>query len=381
MKKINKPLLTLILIIVASLALYIGFFFIEIPKGLDILWFILLQIAGFILIIPTFIFFHEFGHLVFGLKSGYSLLMFRFGPLSWIRDEDHKIKFSFQIHEFFALGQCLMSPPKPHKKHKTPFFLYNAGGLIFSYIYNILLLILFFIIPLSYIKWLILAMLFVATFLTLNNTVYLDNGMNDVCNAVRVRKNPKCLDSILYQLEMLSNISLGKRYGAKTQYNGYYGAKLDHLTFPVAQFMFLQEVDRGNFEKAEEHIRVIAKNTGNLHVPVQKVAALFEVLWADIVIMEDMSIFKRHYKRIGAKEMFVCNRYPEYNTLFNMYTDIYEKKYDVTDYLEKILNKENFGSGEFLSIEKKFNFLKDKLDFYVKNDESFVVKGEPDEIL
>ena len=381
MKKVNKPLLTLIIVIVLSLALYIGFFFFDVPHGLDILWFILLQIAGFILIVPTFIFFHEFGHLVCGLKSGYSLLMFRFGPFTWMRDENQKVKFTFSIHEFFALGQCLMSPPKPHKKKKTPFFLYNAGGLIFSYIYDIILLVLLFVIPLSYIKWLLLAMLFIATFLTLNNTVYLDNGMNDVCNAVRVKKNPKCLDSILYQLEMLSNISLGKRYGAKTLYTGYYGKKLDHLTFPVAQFMFLQEVDRSNFDKALEHIEVITKNIGNLHVPVQRVAAIFEIMWADIVIKENMNLFKRHYKRLGTKEKFICSRYPEYNALLNMYTDINEKKYDISIYFEEILNKDNLGAGEYLSMEKKINFLKDKIDFYVSNDESFVVKGEDDEIL
>ena len=73
------------------------------------------------------------------------------------------------------LGQCLMSPPKPKKKKTPKFFLYNAGGLIFSYIQCITSILIVLFVPLVYIKWFILPIIIVGLFLTLNNSLYSSN--------------------------------------------------------------------------------------------------------------------------------------------------------------------------------------------------------------
>ena len=132
-----KELLKLILIFIISIATYISLFIFCLPKVLDILWCVLLQLIGLPLSLFFFVFFHELGHFVFGKISGYEFVLFRIGPFEW-KKENEKIKFSVMPQNMMILGQCLMSPPKPKKKVKPKFFLYNAGGLIFSYIQCIL---------------------------------------------------------------------------------------------------------------------------------------------------------------------------------------------------------------------------------------------------
>ena len=153
-----------------------------------------------------------------------------------------------------------MGPPKYNKKSKPKFFWYNFGGLIFSYLLVIILIVMYILIPIIYIKWLILGMIFVSLFLSLDNSLYNETGVNDVCNYVHIKKNPNYLYSIMYQLEMVSNITKGKRYGAKCKYKGYYEEKLNHITLPVVQFELYQAIEHEDYVKAKELQLLLIKN-------------------------------------------------------------------------------------------------------------------------
>ena len=73
----------------------------------------------------------------------------------WYQKND---KTAFRVNPIssFVLGQCLMSPPKWKKKGKIKFYLYNAGGLIFSYSLDVIFMLLFFLIDNVYFKFLLL---------------------------------------------------------------------------------------------------------------------------------------------------------------------------------------------------------------------------------
>ena len=178
MKKLYN-LIAIILLFVISIFSYILLLNIEMPKMLDILWFLLMQVLGIIIIIPLFVAFHEAGHMVFGLLTGYKLTFYKVGPFEWSSNEKDKIKFHIGSFSTGILGQCLMYPPKYHKKGKKPFFWYNAGGLIFSYLMIIILIILF-IIGNKYLRYFIMPCVMISIFLALNNSIYTKNGINKV---------------------------------------------------------------------------------------------------------------------------------------------------------------------------------------------------------
>lgn len=366
-----KELLKLILISLISIVVYVLLFLLYLPIKLDILWCILLQLLGLPLSLFFFVFFHEFGHFVFGKISGYEFVTFKVGPFEW-KNDDGKIKFNIVPQNMMILGQCLMSPPKPKKKKTPKFFLYNAGGLIFSYLQCITSILIVLFVPLVYIKWFILPIILVGLFLTLNNSLYSSNGVNDVCNHVFAKKNPKYIDSIMYQLEMLANVSRGKRYGAKCHYKGYYEEKLNHITIPVVQFRFYQAIEHNRFDEAKELSIVMRKNYSSMIFWMQKLAFYFEILWSDIVLEMNMNMFRRDFKKIGSKAKMFCQKEgTDVFYYYKIYERIYNGNFEVFDLLEEMLNQDTVLTGEELSMRKKMDFLNEKLQVYISNGNSF----------
>ncbi len=74
---------------------------------------------------------HEFGHMVFGLASGYRFGSFRIFSLMWIKEGDRLRVRRLKLAG--TAGQCLMSPPDL-KDGKIPVVLYNLGGVIMNLI-------------------------------------------------------------------------------------------------------------------------------------------------------------------------------------------------------------------------------------------------------
>jgi hypothetical protein len=312
--------------------------------------------------------------MVFGLISGYSLLTFRIGPFEWYRS-DGKVVFKLNSLSNFVLGQCLMSPPKLKKKEKPKFFLYNAGGLIFSYLFLLIGIGLFFILYKSNVKFILIPFISLSLFLTLNNSIYLKGGFNDVCNHVLVKNNPKYINSVLYQLEMISNIISGKRYGAKTFYEPYFEEKLNHITIPVAQFKFLQAIDKSDFAEAKRIAGILKRNYNKIPMPIQRVTIIFPILFTDIVIDQNIKEFKRHFKWIHRQEKELCTK-SDSDIKFNylIYEKLSKDEFDIKDIIDSILNSDILASGERLSLAKMYQFLLDKITFYLENGKSFIKK-------
>ncbi len=90
---------------------------------------------------------HEFGHMIFGLLTGYKFRSIRFSSFMWVK-LDGKIRF-----KRFSLpgtgGQCLMSPPDIIDG-KMPFVLYNLGGVLLNLISSALFFALYLIAPNTY---------------------------------------------------------------------------------------------------------------------------------------------------------------------------------------------------------------------------------------
>lgn len=92
-----------------------------------LLQFVLL-ILGLYATLYLHIIFHEGGHLLFGLLTGYRFSSFRIGSLMLLQQEG-----KLRLRRFSLAGtggQCLLVPPQPDENGKIPVTLYNLGGCI-----------------------------------------------------------------------------------------------------------------------------------------------------------------------------------------------------------------------------------------------------------
>ena len=73
---------------------------------------------------------HESGHLVMGLRTGYSFVSFRIGSLTLIRQEGKLRLKRFRVAG--TGGQCILTPPETDRPENAPFTLYYLGGGLFN---------------------------------------------------------------------------------------------------------------------------------------------------------------------------------------------------------------------------------------------------------
>lgn len=103
----------------------------------------IIKILGVIIIVLIsywiHIILHEFGHLIGGTLSGYTLISFRIFSIVLVR-ENKKTKIK-KYSVVDTVGECVMMPPEI-KKGKYPYLLYRIGGLIVNLVTSIIALIL-----------------------------------------------------------------------------------------------------------------------------------------------------------------------------------------------------------------------------------------------
>lgn len=123
-KKLLSKLLTWGLILLLGMAAgYLGASLAdEIGMATDALPFL---IIGLLLGLFIQIVFHEGGHLVFGLATGYEFVSFRVGSIMLLRRDG---RFQWCRYNLAGTcGQCLLAPP-PWREEGFPVFAYNLGG-------------------------------------------------------------------------------------------------------------------------------------------------------------------------------------------------------------------------------------------------------------
>ena len=112
----------------------------EMPKPLFLALLIVLLVVVMTYLIHVII--HEFGHMVFGLLSGYKLVSFRIGSYILIKNNDKYVLKKYSLPG--TGGQCLMSPPDMIDG-RFPTILYNLGGIIM----NLLFVLIFYLLKLK----------------------------------------------------------------------------------------------------------------------------------------------------------------------------------------------------------------------------------------
>lgn len=123
--------------------------------------------------------FHEFGHLLAGLMSGYKYLFFRIWIYALVK-ENKKFKIK-NFHIPGSLGQCLMAPPKL-KNGDYPFLFYNLGGITMNILLSLLALISMFFISNKLLAAALVAFIAVGLYLAFINAYPFPGIPNDGTN-------------------------------------------------------------------------------------------------------------------------------------------------------------------------------------------------------
>ena len=211
MNKENKRsrILMTVLILLTCLpsGLLIGF--IGDSSGVDIFPIYLLFLAsmGVALILQTAL--HEAGHMVFGLLTGFRFLSYRVLSLLVIKEEGRLKLKRFSLPG--TLGQCLMGSPADRKKR--PFFLYNAGGVLFNLIFAIINYLIVFLARSPYLRIFAAANGMYDLIMLFGNGIPFDgNGIaNDGKNIQEMKHHPASIDTFYNMLDLNEMMTMGGR--------------------------------------------------------------------------------------------------------------------------------------------------------------------------
>ena len=115
------------------------FIVIEIENINNIFWFAVIFLSIY-LVVMIHIIFHEAGHMIGGLLTGYRFLFFRIGSTTLVRtDSGFKIR---KLKVPGTGGQCIMVPPEM-KNGDYPVVVYNLGGGLINLIVSFISIIIF----------------------------------------------------------------------------------------------------------------------------------------------------------------------------------------------------------------------------------------------
>lgn len=190
-----------------------GFIAGELSGGNDLMAFLYLTVllAGLILAFLTQIIFHEGGHFICGLLSGYRFVSFNVFGLLLIRDTDGRIRLK-RNQVAGAGGQCLMAPPD-YNGGNFPCALYNLGGVLANLLAAAVAALLLFLFPAPVLQLLLAGQVLVGLYLAIINGVPMTTAalQNDGKNLLCILRNAQARRALWIQLAVNARLGQGER--------------------------------------------------------------------------------------------------------------------------------------------------------------------------
>ena len=212
---------------------------------------ILLVLALFISFIVN-IAFHEAGHLIFGLITGYRFISYRLGSLMLMKSGG-KLRFG-RMSIAGTGGQCLMLPPEP-ADGKVPCVLYNLGGSIVNLLFGGIMTAIS-----AANEWNPILLMFgmIAIAMALANGIPFHAGLidNDGMNAISLMKAPEAMNAFGTQFKIAAAQTDGMRLRDMPdewfELPSAEGTESNALIASIAVFAENRLMDEYNFEAALE---------------------------------------------------------------------------------------------------------------------------------
>ncbi len=270
-------------------------------------------------------YFHEVGHLLFGLASGYCFQSIRFGSLMIAKGAD-----GLKIKRYTLAGtggQCLMLPPKEDAQGNYPTELYNWGGCLMNLAVS----------ALCFAGWLCIGkesvpaiclllggLLGIGT--ALMNGIPLSSLANDGYNAIILRKSKEARMAFRYQLLMNDEMLQGKRLSELPEEWFALGktCRMDNaLTTSAVVLCFSRLLEMRQFEEAGklgQHILDESEELANVH----ELMIRAELLFMEILRCEETAKVKQMYER-DKKKLMVLKNMPSMQRILYAYYLCIEK--------------------------------------------------------
>ncbi len=228
---------------------------------------------------------HELGHLVFGKISGYEFISFRFLFLIIYKIEDqYKIKFVPFLPTL--VGQCLMKYPE--YDNNTPYKLFNYGGLIFSYSYSFLMLVMTLNADDDLTKLFLISGFLISMIINLSNSIVEKNMVNDLSNVNEIENNLISKKSFFYQLDVIGMLQQGKYFN-----DAICDIDLEELDFSIpiqiasALFMYYSKMEILKYEEGYKIISLMYDNLYKIN-NIYKDTILYTYLFHKIVYQKEI---------------------------------------------------------------------------------------------
>ena len=141
---------------------------------------------------------HEFGHMIFGLLTGYKFSSFRILNIVLLKKEDKLSVKKYSIPG--TAGQCLMSPPEINDG-KMPVVMYNLGGILMNFIVGVIFLVMSFV-PEVVIPVRAMFMMFAVTGIIIALTNGIPMDVNDGANTLALMHDKQAVKAFWLQLKI-----------------------------------------------------------------------------------------------------------------------------------------------------------------------------------
>ena len=215
------------------------------------------------------IIFHEGGHLIFGLLSGYTFLSFRVFNLMIA-----KTKEGIGLKKFSLAGtggQCIMRPPELKEDGRMPYLMYNLGGVLMNLITAAICLAIF----LSWggslwVETLLLELVWIGIVFGLLNGIPFSTKVmvNDGRNILSMMKNKEAVRAFWLGMESVARVSDGVRI--RDMPEEWFRLPSDedmkdHLAATIAVLACNRALDRMDFEETKRlGSKIISDSSGAL---------------------------------------------------------------------------------------------------------------------
>ena len=256
-------------------------------NAMEVIGIPLLSLALFLIAISLQVIFHEAGHLVCGLVSGYRFVSFRIFSFTWIRQGGKVRMKRFSVSG--TGGQCLLVPPeKPDEE--IPVTLYNIGGVAMNF-----LTVLVALVPLVLVddmpllgKMFLIQFMGIGVFLGLLNGIPMKLGGigNDAYSLRLLKRNPGTKRALVLQLRINALIQEGMRPKEMPEAWFHLEGKIDYsdmLQATVALMEISRIQDREEWKEAYVRLEEAVSHSKEL-VGILKQEAEAELLFTALVI-------------------------------------------------------------------------------------------------
>ena len=296
-------------------------------NAMEVIGIPLLSLALFLIAISLQVIFHEAGHLVCGLVSGYRFVSFRIFSFTWIRQGGKVRMKRFSVSG--TGGQCLLVPPeKPDEE--IPVTLYNIGGVAMNF-----LTVLVALVPLVLIddmpflwKMFLIQFIGIGVFLGLLNGIPMKMGGigNDAYSLRLLKQNSGTKHALVLQLRINALIQEGMRPKEMPEAWFRLEGKIDYgdmLQATIALMEISRMQDREEWEEAYVRLEEAVSHSKEL-VGILKQEAEAELLFTALVVgkeerarelaIDKLLAYIRAYSKVSSakqRQLFALALYSE----------------------------------------------------------------------